>query len=410
MYKQLTVAIMAAVMVVSGCVLLASDDSEAVSAGGNSYSTITQAIDVAPADGTSFTITLTGDVTESITISTGKNIVLDLGTYTLTNTSGNHTITVQSGATLTVQGNGTVDNVTHQKGALVNNGTTIINGGTFTRSAETGVSPDESGGNSWYVIDNQGIMTFNGGSVTSTGNFSSLIRNLGTASDTAGDLTINGGTFTNGFIVIKNDDKGVVDISGGVFTSTHSKGSSLQNWGKADVSGGTFNGTVSAWTWDDRYGNSSLSISGNAVINGNLTMDIDDNETATMPQVDVRGGSITGSIIVEDVSVLTISGGSIGGGIKVADSVEPDISITGGSFGEDVSEYVTGGYWVDNGDGTFSVSETKPIDPPSYDDELPPFIPTQPAEEDDTVTIVACAAAAAVAAILAVFLVIDRKG
>ena len=44
------------------------------------------------------------------------------------------------------------------------------------------------------------------------------------------------------------------------------------------------------------------------------------------------------------------------------------------------------------------------------DEDLPPFIPTQPADDDDTVTIVACAAAAAVAAILAVFLVIDRKG
>ena len=49
---------------------------------------------------------------------------------------------------------------------------------------------------------------------------------------------------------------------------------------------------------------------------------------------------------------------------------------------------------------------------PSWDDDedLPPFIPTQPAEDDDTVTIVACAAAAAVAAIMAVFLIIDRKG
>ena len=49
---------------------------------------------------------------------------------------------------------------------------------------------------------------------------------------------------------------------------------------------------------------------------------------------------------------------------------------------------------------------------PSWDDDedLPPFIPTQPAEDDNTVTIVACAAAAAVAAIMAVFLIIDRKG
>ena len=44
------------------------------------------------------------------------------------------------------------------------------------------------------------------------------------------------------------------------------------------------------------------------------------------------------------------------------------------------------------------------------DEELPPFIPAQSSDDDDTVTIVACAAAAAVAAILAVFLVIDRKG
>ena len=49
---------------------------------------------------------------------------------------------------------------------------------------------------------------------------------------------------------------------------------------------------------------------------------------------------------------------------------------------------------------------------PGYDDDedLPPFIPSQSSNDDDTVTIVACAAAAAVAAILAVFLVIDRKG
>ena len=49
---------------------------------------------------------------------------------------------------------------------------------------------------------------------------------------------------------------------------------------------------------------------------------------------------------------------------------------------------------------------------PGYDDDedLPPYIPSQFSNDDDTVTIVACAAAAAVAAILAVFLVIDRKG
>ena len=63
-------------------------------------------------------------------------------------------------------------------------------------------------------------------------------------------------------------------------------------------------------------------------------------------------------------------------------------------------------YSGDAGDNIY----VEPTPTPEYDDEeLPPFVPTQPAEDDDTVTIVACAAAAAVAAILAVFLVIDRK-
>ena len=61
-----------------------------------------------------------------------------------------------------------------------------------------------------------------------------------------------------------------------------------------------------------------------------------------------------------------------------------------------------GEYEVDaNGSGTGTWDD---------DEDLPPFIPTQPAEDDNTVIIVACAAAAAVAAIMAVFLIIDRKG
>ena len=70
--------------------------------------------------------------------------------------------------------------------------------------------------------------------------------------------------------------------------------------------------------------------------------------------------------------------------------------------------------------GNLSINITaSPIDEPTEDsgdsgwnddEDLPPFIPTQTAEDDNTVTIVACASAAAVAAIMAVFLIIDRKG
>jgi hypothetical protein len=50
----------------------------------------------------SATVVLTKDYEESITISEGKNIVIDLGGYTITNESGKHTITVMEGATLEI--------------------------------------------------------------------------------------------------------------------------------------------------------------------------------------------------------------------------------------------------------------------------------------------------------------------
>ena len=55
-------------------------------------------------------------------------------------------------------------------------------------------------------------------------------------------------------------------------------------------------------------------------------------------------------------------------------------------------------------------TNTQPSTSWDDDEDLPPYIPSQSSNDDDTVTIVASAAAAAVAAILAVFLVIDRKG
>ena len=53
----------------------------------------------------------------------------------------------------------------------------------------------------------------------------------------------------------------------------------------------------------------------------------------------------------------------------------------------------------------------EPEPTPGYDDEedLPPFIPTQPKDSGDDVTIVACAAAAVVAALMAVFLIVSYK-
>lgn len=82
------------------------------------------------AAGSGTTITLEKNYTESITIANGQDITLNLAeNVTLTNEDGKDTITVELGGTLTIEGSGTVDNVSHQCAAIYNNGTATLNGG-----------------------------------------------------------------------------------------------------------------------------------------------------------------------------------------------------------------------------------------------------------------------------------------
>lgn len=254
-------------------------------------------------------IVLDDNITASITIPAGKNITLDLNGQTLTNEAGNHTITNEG--TLTIKGDGTVDNVSHARGALVNKGTATINGGTFTRSQEKGDSPSNNGGNSWYVIDNQGVLTVTGGTVRNTSGFSSLVRNMN------GTLNVNGGNFSNEFIALKNDDNGIMKITAGTIES---KEQAVQNWHNLDVTGGTFNGDVYTWSYDNSQG--TATIGGSAVIDGNVAAVQYGNATAKST-VEIKGGTITGTIEKGEygnaynrvdpsaaTSIITVSGGT----------------------------------------------------------------------------------------------------
>ena len=182
------------------------------------------------------TITLTENVTESITIPKGKTVTLNLGTFTLTG-NGNHTIT--NNGTLTVVGSGKVENTDGGKAALFNNVNAIanLNGGTFE-------------GNTWYVIKNLGTITMNGASVTQNDAGSSAIDN-GWYGNPGNDcnvkypgngytakLTIAKGNFSGGMNTVKNDDYGVLEISGGTFSNTN--GPTVLNWNVATISGGEF--------------------------------------------------------------------------------------------------------------------------------------------------------------------------
>ena len=191
-------------------------------------------------------ITLAGDAKGDIVIPAGKTITLDLGGKTLTNVK-EHTI-VNNG-TLTITGTGTVDNVTNGKAALVNYGTAILNGGNFTRSKENPENnKNNGGGNSYYTIlnDKGATMTINEGvTVSNVGHFSSMIRNGGDDKTAAvSTMTINGGTFSGGINTVKNDENGVLTISGGDFSNTSQV--VIMNWNKATISGGTFEANASA--------------------------------------------------------------------------------------------------------------------------------------------------------------------
>ena len=103
------------------------------------------------------TVKLDKDVNESIVIPENTNVTLDLNGKTITNTDRQHTILNQGN--LTIVGEGTVDNTSNGRGALVNDkgsgAVATIEGGEFTRSQEAGSSSSQSGGNSWYVISNE---------------------------------------------------------------------------------------------------------------------------------------------------------------------------------------------------------------------------------------------------------------
>lgn len=161
------------------------------------YETLAEAI-AAAKDGE--TVTLLADATEDVTID--KNITLDLGGKTLTNTgAGKATVTIAKGATATVQ-----------------NGSII-------------------GGTSYYNIQNNGIATFTGVTATAGNTGSSMIDNWGT-------LTIESGTYEGGLNVVKSEEGSTLTINGGKFTGTYAPSSGytavILVYGNTTITGGEF--------------------------------------------------------------------------------------------------------------------------------------------------------------------------
>ena len=265
------------------------------------------------------TYVMSEDTTATIKVPNGKNATLDLNGKTLTNKTGEHTIIVENGATLTITGNGIVDNVSHGKAAIYNKGEVTLNGGTFERSAEKGTySPYGNGGNSWYTIANYGTMEINTGvTVKNAGGYSSMIRNGG---DVTADcnLTIKGGNFTGGVNTVKNDSFGVLTINGGNFSNTAQY--VIMNWNKAEITAGTFQtlDTASAVLFTSAYGG----------------------DANTIGKLSISGGEFKHASDTQEMIVDHYDASNSG-----------TAAVTGGKFDADISKYISTDY-VQSADGT----------------------------------------------------------
>lgn len=294
------------------------------------------------------TIKLDADITGDVVVPEGVNITIDLNGKKITNSVGH---TIMNNGTLTIEGEGTVDNITHGKAALYNKGTVTLNGGTFDRTRENGKSDSSSGGNSYYTIKNVGKMTINEGVnvLTAEGNgelgrFSSLVANgyyNGTTYDNDEGvdnptLIINNGTFSGGLNTIKNDDRAELTINDGTFKNFYQ--ATVQNHNIATINGGTYKAASDASsTGKETYG----------VYNCGCDANID------LGTLTVTGGIFEGAdYAIADVSsqsaIVNISGGCFSGAKgAIVKGTNPDatISISGGTFSDKpANAYVAEGY------------------------------------------------------------------
>ena len=227
----------------------------------------------------------------------GKTLTLDLNGHTLTNgvdsnvSTGSEVVsatandepkgTIINKGTLTITDNsiqstnnsncgslGVVDNVTNGESALYNapGGTATILKGKFSRSMEAGQGAYNSGGNSFYYIDNRGTMTigtkdsfYKDIQVVSTGSFSSLVHNgwydgSKNTSERLSKMIINAGYFDGGLNTIKNDDWGDLVINNGNFVNAAQV--CVQNWNWAKINGGVFK-SISSYAVHNRHADSN---------------------------------------------------------------------------------------------------------------------------------------------------------
>ena len=260
--------------------------------GSTKYETLEEAIVAANAGET---VTLLADVTADVAIN--KNITLDLGGKTLTNTgAGKATISIANGATATVK-NGNV-----------------IGGATYYNIEVT------KGSNANLTLEDVIATAGNTGS--------SMIDNWGT-------LTITSGTYTGGLNVVKSEEGSTLVINGGKFTleyATDGYTGVILTYGTTTITGGEF---IQSLTTTGRWAHPQVVATG--VVEGYPAI------------TKITGGTFTNKK----------SGESIFHGVGKATS--DNFEVSGGTFNKSIPESFCAEGFIPtkNADGTYGVKEGK---------------------------------------------------
>lgn len=149
---------------------------------GTYYSSLQAAVDAVPTDNTETTIVLLQNTSELVNISSGKNIVLNLQNYTVSN-NGNNNI-------------------------LINYGTIKMISGTLSTDASTNGAVNNYAGATFKIT---------GGSIISTGG-RQTIYNYGGTTEISGTAYLR--STTNQRATVTNEVSGTVTITGGTIIST----------------------------------------------------------------------------------------------------------------------------------------------------------------------------------------------
>ena len=382
----------------SGSVKVDPDVTTVAEIDGTGYPTLQDAVNAAT-DGQTVVITAE-TVNEDIQVNGGKNIILDLNGKTLQSSTGSntHTIVVNEDAKLTINATngGTVDCTVNGKAIIYNDeGTVVINGGTFIRSNEKiSETYPTSGHHTWYLIFNVGNLEINDGTFIGgypesdgtyyLGNVSSVVIN-GQSNENVqnpGTLTINNGNFLGAAVIIKND-LGTLDIINGTFTMDNTEhawvggNNIILNYGEMDITGGTYEAKGSGLSIDKdtssyRFGifnEGSANVSGiTLTMAGNYNIGLNQSNDAT-GDFNISDSEVT--ILDTDeptnraVNVpangngkkMTISSGTYQGFIG---AVEGNLVIENGTFKDsgDISNHLAPGLTLEtDADGNSIVTE-----------------------------------------------------